>query len=223
MTINLKPDTRLVGVRSRETGFPERVYDDGEGPVWAFGDEYGVKLFVRAKSFETAYEIAIDESPTIDQKDVPEAFGFCGEDAAEQCAEAHRLAQENGDDYPELEEGYQFQSNFTGTGIVDVGYSTWLREVDRDDLERYRLVIRHYDEELTQVRFEIGSYDYTCIAQGRHGGCANRSATRETVKSYDLCHDVGKHLRRLERDLGAAVDVTVVWREREAESAGDDA
>ena len=43
-------------------------------------------------------------------------------------------AREGKNDYPELIEGYEMQSNCSGTGIVDMSYYAWMREVDPSDI-----------------------------------------------------------------------------------------
>lgn len=203
--IHLKDGTRLVGVRAKRSGFPEHVYDDGEGGIYVFGYEYGPSMFIRAPSFETAWEIAIDESTPIDQSEVPEAYGFENQealDAAVACAKDG--------DYPELVEGYELQSNSTGTGIVDVGHYAWLEELDErrhlraDWLDRgsggYRLLVQRDDIDCEPVELVLRSVSYTLTVRG----------ITKTFRSYDLIDDVGARLRKLERALGAC-DVTVSW------------
>jgi len=100
-----------------EYGTAIRIYDDGWGPLWIYStDPYGsIAMVVRAQTFEQAYECAIDESPTIDASEVHEAYG------CESQAQLDALVEE--EECPDLIEGYQHQSNSTGTGIVDVGHS----------------------------------------------------------------------------------------------------
>jgi len=153
--IELKPDTQLTMAWTQSyrepwcSAYPVRVYDDCDGPLWIFGQEYGPTMVIRARSFETAWEIAVDESPTIEPEDVPEAHGYDGwcsggykrvmevyspETAKERFEFAVRAAQEEGSEHPDLLEGYEYQSNSSGTGIADVGHYVWLRELTADDL-----------------------------------------------------------------------------------------
>lgn len=125
-----------------------RTYDDGDGPLWVFGrNPYAgqPEMVIRARSFETAWEIAIDECATIPESEVPEAYGFYSSDHADPAKalrDAADAAHAGLGEYPELVEGYEYQSNCTGTGIVDVGRYAWLREMTREDCATIRLTIR---------------------------------------------------------------------------------
>lgn len=200
--INMKDGTTLVGARD-EYGYPVRVYDDNDGPLFICGDENGVSMIIRASSFESAHGIWMDESPTIDEADLPEAFGFYGDDAAEKF-QAAALDTLDDDGNPELVEGYRYQDNCTGTGIVSTSDYEWMREVDREELERreIRLVIRHDDDadEAEHVKFVCESYAYTMTVRGKS----------KRFDSYSILSDVGKRLRRLERALGA-VRAETTW------------
>ena len=140
--MELKSETTIIGATS-EYGTPIEVVDEGS-TVFAYGDEpYGsVCLIITADSWEAAYDAAIDALPTIDPADLPEAYGYDTQkelDAA--CAAAP-------DSCVDLAEGYCYQSNFTGTGIVNEGHYAWLWEVDAEWLMAtgVRLAIRHYDD-----------------------------------------------------------------------------
>ena len=120
------------------------------------GDDGGTWILIHARSFEDAWEAWIDERPTIPESELPEAYGV--DDMPEMTAwkevnpypgagpefqawverknpEAIRIlpardtaARDGNGEYPELIEGYEMQSNFTGTGIVDVGHYLWMRQ-----------------------------------------------------------------------------------------------
>lgn len=145
--MNLKNDTILTAAFSQPWERPIRIYDDGLGPVWLFGDETGVCMVIRALSFDKAWEIMLDESPAIEVDELPEAYGFYGDDAQAQLEEAEKLLREGEiliDDFPDLVEGYAHQPNTTGTGIVSVSHNAWMRQYDPEhDRQRVRLVIRH--------------------------------------------------------------------------------
>lgn len=83
---------------------------------------YGVRRIVRAQSWEDAYEIHIDEEPPIETSELWEAYGF---DSPEAFQVAIVEAEVSGH-YPELIDGYQYQSNCTGTGIVSTDYNETL-------------------------------------------------------------------------------------------------
>jgi hypothetical protein len=138
--MNIPDDSTLAG--ATVNGSNVAVYDDFGDNVYVYG-QYGPKLVIRAQSWEDAYNIAIDECTTIEPEDVPEAYGFDGWDSAgikteetyspETAKERFEAAMEAADEtgeYPELLEGYTYQSNVTGTGIVAVGHHEWLRDVD---------------------------------------------------------------------------------------------
>ena len=109
------------------------IYDDCYGPLWVYGHEFGPTMVIRASTFETAYEIAIDESLTIAQSEVPEAYGFNTQAELDAVVEAG--------EYPDLIEGYRYQSNSTGTGIVNVGHYEWFEELTPETIERFDLKI----------------------------------------------------------------------------------
>ena len=138
--MELKDDTTLISATNG--GYPLDVYDDGMGPLFAYGHEFGPTLIIRAQTFCDAYEIAIDESATIPPSELPEAYGY---DTQEELDAAYAADPDN---FVELAEGYCYQSNFTGTGIVDEGHYAWLREIDAAWLRAtgVKLAIRHYDD-----------------------------------------------------------------------------
>lgn len=133
------------------------VYDDG-GAGWDYswfvcGHEYGPTFLVRADSEYSAYNIWRDESPTISADDVHEAYGafdkllehmvnlghennralrnFCTRWDRVFFEVSTRDANYTGAwDNWELLEGYEYQSNSSGTGIVDVGHYEWLRPLE---------------------------------------------------------------------------------------------
>ncbi len=210
--IELKGETSLIAARRRSTNFPIRSYDDAEGGLWLFGNEHGVTMVIRARSFDAAWEIAIDEAPTVDDSQVPEAYGFDGdgesyghgETAADKLRQAVELAEAGDGEYPELVEGYSYQANSTGTGIVDVGHYAWLRPFARDDAREIRLVIRDYEcaPAPLHVTFEIAPYCVTMQVEDR--------GKAKSVRSFDICTHVGERIRRLERVYGS-VAATITY------------
>ena len=121
---------KRVGIIST---FTLDIYDDCYGPLWVYGHEFGPTMVIRASTFETAYEIAIDESLTIAPSEVPEAYGFDTQEELDTVVEAG--------EHPDLLEGYQYQSNATGTGIVNVGHYEWIEELTPETIERFNLKI----------------------------------------------------------------------------------
>jgi hypothetical protein len=163
-----------------------RFYDDGSfyDQFFAYGHEFGTMLVIRTNDESTAYDIAIDESPTIAPDEVPEAYGFylmqakscfapdngekwyvcsdvdnhgktvsetilkctgdrqCIGDAFDtrEAAIAYAL-QYIGANELDLIEGYQYQSNSTGTGIVNVGHYEWIRVANDEEIAAFKQAI----------------------------------------------------------------------------------
>ena len=115
------------------------TYDDGMGPLWLYRDASGCRTaVVRALGWEDAYELVTDYIlPTTGEDSLPEAYGYYihrrgarrwdvekpdetllgsypSEDEAQQAALDHA-----GKTYADLVEGYRYQPNATGTGIVE--------------------------------------------------------------------------------------------------------
>jgi hypothetical protein len=100
-----------------ESGHVYKAYDDGQGPWWLYRDASGLMCFIRARSYESAYEVFLDEFAwRISEDDLPEAYGLSKQEF-EQFND--RLGCCPGE-YPDLIEGYHYQPNATGTGIVSV-------------------------------------------------------------------------------------------------------
>ena len=106
MTTLISDNQELVSASTRY-GTPIETYDDGFGPLYAYRDAGGLHGVVRAQSWHDAWEIVEDEILTsIPDEDVPEAYSF---DTLEELQAAEE---------PDLEEGYSYQPNATGSGIV---------------------------------------------------------------------------------------------------------
>ena len=126
------------------------------GEFFVIGHEFGASHLVHARGFESAWEAWLDEQETIPESELPEAYGleddfrreYQEKDSAPQWHEKEAYAawrarfdaacvaelRREGAEH-ELIEGYEYQSNFTGTGIVDVGHYTWCNEADLDKVE----------------------------------------------------------------------------------------
>lgn len=145
--IKLKDDTTLVSATARSQEILT-VDEDWWGHLWVatgYGSSFAV---VNARGFEVAYEALLDALPPIAEADIHEAYGFYGDNAAEEYAEALREARQGTGDWPELGEGYAYQPNATGTGIVEVD-GLYLEPLTRRELEAWdiHLQIRHVDAE----------------------------------------------------------------------------
>jgi hypothetical protein len=185
-----------------------QFYDDGSfyDQYFAYGHEFGTSLVIRCDNESDAYDIAIDESPTIEPDEIPEAYGFyfmqakhwsapdngepwyiCsdnddhGEMVSEsvlKCTGDRRCIWDQNGDYVEIDglrkcfpefptkeaaiafamdyirkheldliEGYQYQSNSSGTGIVNTGHYEWLREADADEIAAFKQAIPDESDE----------------------------------------------------------------------------
>lgn len=96
---------------------------------------------IQAYSYEDAWEAWLDESETVPREDLIEAYGRDGESYYDLANTANpdvtlelikEIAHEmlNADPDPELLEGYHYQSNSTGTGVVFLDYSATLNDAD---------------------------------------------------------------------------------------------
>ena len=162
---NFDVEIRECQVRHCDEWRAVRVIDDYgyDGKPWHLGKTVcGAWLYpdaaIRADSFESAYEAWIDERPTIPADEIPEAYGafdklvewmekrghentqhlrdFCNRNAAA----FFRLQTSNRDCWDEwpLIEGYQYQSNANGTGIVGTDYDERLDDIPADEI-RFRV------------------------------------------------------------------------------------
>lgn len=117
---------------------PIRTYDDGFGSLYIYRESCGIIGIVRAMSWEAAYECVLDEIlQPIDEADVIEAYGCYAMPNQDRTAwyamrgdgkklatfdtekEAHEYCLASiARDETELVEGYDYQPNASGTGIV---------------------------------------------------------------------------------------------------------
>lgn len=167
-------DQTLVGAKTR-SGSDIPVYDDGYGKLFVYCCEFGPMRVIRAQSWEDAYEIAIDEAKTITPDEVPEAYGQW--DAfAEWICERTGTEREGGSPgwchvckfvneylpvwfrikseewredgtWPDLQEGYEYQSNSSGTGIVNTGHYEQLFELTPENMEHFEIEVILEDNE----------------------------------------------------------------------------
>jgi hypothetical protein len=110
----INPDDFVLKFRNRFGKF-ERYYDDGFGPLWIFRNSMGIVGIVRCQTEHDAFEIVEDEFLNVlPEEELYEAYGF-NTDAEYQSA----INDPEKRDSLELAEGYSYQSNATGTGIVE--------------------------------------------------------------------------------------------------------
>ena len=126
--IELKDTTSLQAVVN-DYGRHLLLSDDW-GPLWVYRSADGDEVVAQADSWESAYETVIDTLHPIAQSEVPEAYGFDGwcsggykrteANYSPETAQARFDKATKAEPYPELIEGYRYQSNTTGTGIVSI-------------------------------------------------------------------------------------------------------
>lgn len=93
----------LVGAKNR-WGSDYPVWDDGFGPLWVYRESLGVRGVVRAQTWEDALDCVYDEIlKPIPEDEIPDAYDPSGGGNMDEGT---------------LAEGYHYQSNATGTGIV---------------------------------------------------------------------------------------------------------
>ena len=113
-TEQLCPDDITLSF-STEFGSAIKYYDDGMGPLWIMRDSMGIVGIVRAMKWHDAYSIVEDEFlPVVSPEEIHEAYDMSAEEFH---SKTHEQRNETGD-WPELTDGYSYQSNSTGTGIV---------------------------------------------------------------------------------------------------------
>lgn len=131
--ITIKPDTLLHSATdgSREIAVINDGWDDR--PVWlveqASGNFGCVVAVVAERSFEAAYSAWVDEAPTVPPEDLHDAYGFNTPQAYQ---DAVAVAEEL-ETYVPLADGYTYQGNASGTGIVYTADTT-LGPLTRDRL-----------------------------------------------------------------------------------------
>lgn len=173
----INEDDSLVSVKSQWDN-PIPFYDDSFGPLWVFCNSLGVAGIVRAQSWESAYERVRDDilSP-IPPEDVIEAYGYythpenpldmennkiwfackgagekLGRFGSEEEANKFCLAQISLDpEGVDLREGYAYQGNATGSGIVmhDLNGES-LDPLTMERIEKFGLKIETEDPDETR-------------------------------------------------------------------------
>lgn len=137
MQIQPHDDHTLLSAQT-QYGTPIQVYDDSWGPLWLYStDPYGhIAMIIRTQTFEEAWDIAIDESVTILESELHEAYGLTLEEFkaldsdVDECLEL------------QLQEGYRYQSNFTGTGIVETGHYEHLEPLTTEYVKAAGIVVK---------------------------------------------------------------------------------
>jgi len=137
----IRDDERLTG--ARVDGSAVNVYDNGFGSLWLYQNYEAPTWIVRAQSFEEALETVYDEMRPVPEDEVHEAYGF--DTRAEFDAAVRKL--DGSGDYLELTDGFYYQSNASGTGIVFPGYHEALEELTPALAERLGVEIDKENDE----------------------------------------------------------------------------
>lgn len=126
----LRSDVSILSCTRHDTAHPVlTVVDHGE-PLWLVWEACGhfgyVAGIVAAANEYDAYEALVDELPTVSAEDVHEAYGF-DTDTEFQVALVEGCTGAAGDrqNALELADGYSYQANSSGTGIV------WTQDLGR--------------------------------------------------------------------------------------------
>jgi hypothetical protein len=131
----IKEDTTIKGATYGYGNHPLKVILEGWGldPVWIIYNEHGACAVVHASDLHDAWDAWIDNAPTIDPSEVCEAYGLTQKDFD---------AIDCWDNGPNLCEGYTYQSNASGTGIVDTGHNTWLQVATVESLRGFGITLK---------------------------------------------------------------------------------
>ncbi|MAT51159.1 MAG: hypothetical protein CMK32_08250 [Porticoccaceae bacterium] len=123
-----------------------------DNQFWLFGREYGPEAVVSCGGESSGHEAWLDELTPIPQDEVHEAYNAFDKLLEHMQSNGHEntkqlrsfcnrwckffFEMENADLYGpwELDESYQYQSNATDTGIVNVGHYEWMRQVSPEEL-----------------------------------------------------------------------------------------
>ena len=123
-----------------------KLYDDTFGE-WFIGKQscgwsVFANLIIRAKSWESAYEIYVDESRTVPTEELHEAYDMTAAEFAAKCAEIQSASDARECiDYPELAAGYSHQSSSTNTGIVDTSDFRMDAAGDEHNQVRFKVIV----------------------------------------------------------------------------------
>ncbi len=135
-------------------------YSIGQDDCFIAGHEFGYTHLILEDYLDSAWETFLDDSPTIDDSELPDAYGCfdkfvehmekLGHDNTQQLREFCSRYEidffgiktdemHTSGEYWELIEGYEYQPNYVGTGIVNVGHYTYIHELST--LNDYELLI----------------------------------------------------------------------------------
>ena len=92
------------------------VEDCGDTTVWVFSELHGPRYIVMADTLEGAFEAVCDHAPPVTEDDIHEAFNLTRQEYEALTANSTPEA------WPDLADGYHYQPNATGTGIVQFDY-----------------------------------------------------------------------------------------------------
>ena len=112
--------------------------------LFVMGEQFGVTHLILAGCMEDAYDEWMDSQPTIPASELWQAHGFSSPETYQEFCrlfemqhkeEAWAIAKSEGieggsvtvpEDFPALIEGFEYQPNFSGTGVVNVSEYLWI-------------------------------------------------------------------------------------------------
>lgn len=104
-----------------EYGSLIRYYDDDDGPFWILCNSLGVSCIIRARDYDSAYDIYLDEfADRVSAEDLHEAYDCHSNE--EMKAKIQALEDDGKEPYLDLIEGYHYMPNSSGTatGIISI-------------------------------------------------------------------------------------------------------
>lgn len=136
MQATIKSDTEILSCTVH--GNDLIIAEAFDGPVWVLTHEFGAWAVTCALSFESALEAFLDELPAVPADELHEAYGL---DSIEELQALDRAARDGSGQWPELEPGYSYQGNATGTGVVYLGDYWQINPLTRDEMRRHDIKI----------------------------------------------------------------------------------
>ena len=139
--------------------------------IWLYRSDYcSTPLVLLSDDISDAYELAMNLSETIPESELFEAYGF-------DCEAEFQAAVERQDDL-DLSEGFQYQSNSTGTGIVSICYTESLIEYEPDQDPGLEIEFE------TENVWVVGMGHPGCLYDHTVGPVDTREAALECAREY---------------------------------------
>lgn len=124
--------TIVINGKSEEVEFINDYGDGLSGKLFLIGHEFGPTHLVNAENMSDAEDAYLDDAETIPDEDMWEAYGF---NSYAEYSLWNETPKEDGEADRDLTDGYRWQPNFTGTGVVQVGIYYWIKRVKLSSIE----------------------------------------------------------------------------------------